>query len=225
MKVVQTDFLGDHNIGMFARATDKFCLIGNPITENSLSIVKENLKVPTIRASISNTELIGMFCVANSNGIVLPKIIFEGEYENIKKNLEELGVNIYISKSRLTCIGNLILCNDKGAIISNYFSSVEKKNIEDALDVEIEYGTVAKMPVVGSSGVATNRGCLLHRDAEESEMKIIEGILKVKSDIGTANFGSPFVGSCIVANSNAALVGESTTGPEIMRLQEALELI
>jgi translation initiation factor 6 len=70
--------------------------------------------------------------------------------------------------------------------------------------------------------VATNKGCFIHRDAKENEIKKIEEILKVKADIGTANFGSPFVGSCFFANSNGAVVGNSTTGPEIDRIYETL---
>ena len=75
---------------------------------------------------------------------------------------------------------------------------------------------------VGSCGVATNSGCLVHRDIEENEIKKVESILKVDVDVETANFGSPFVGSCIIANSKGAIVGESSTGPEVNRIMETL---
>jgi len=78
------------------------------------------------------------------------------------------------------------------------------------------------MSTVGSAGIVTNKGCLLHRDASGDEIKIVEQILKVNVGIGTANFGSPFVGSCMIANSHGAVVGESTTGAEITRLMETL---
>jgi len=97
--------------------------------------------------------------------------------------------------------------------------------IEDCLGVETEYCNLAGMSTVGSAGIATNKGCLLHRDASGDEIKIVEQILKVNVGIGTANFGSPFVGCCIIANNNDVIVGESTTGPEITRMQEALGFI
>jgi translation initiation factor 6 len=109
--------------------------------------------------------------------------------------------------------------------VSKVFSKKEKKEIEDCLGVEAVFSSIAGIQTVGSCGIATEKGCLLHRDAKEEEIKIVEEVLKVKVDIGTANFGSPFVGSCIIANSKGALVGESTTGPEIVRIQEALELL
>jgi translation initiation factor 6 len=57
------------------------------------------------------------------------------------------------------------------------------------------------------------------------ELKQIEKILKVEGDIGTANFGSPFVGAFILANSHGYLVSEQTTGPELGRIDETLGFI
>jgi translation initiation factor 6 len=101
----------------------------------------------------------------------------------------------------------------------------DKKKIEDCLGVSTELSTIAGMDVVGSCGVATNLGCLLHRDVREDELGLIQDILRVETDIGTANFGSPFVGACVIANSKGAVVGESSTGPEITRLMETLKYI
>ena len=42
--------------------------------------------------------------------------------------------------------------------------------------------------------------------------------------IGTINHGVPFIGSGLVANSKGALVGDLTTGIELGRIEEALNL-
>ena len=97
--------------------------------------------------------------------------------------------------------------------------------IQDCLDVEIKYSKIANISVVGACGIATNKGCLLHKDVKEKETEAVQEVLKVEVDIGTANFGSPFVGACGFANSNGAIVGESTTGPEVARLMETLALL
>ena len=131
-------------------------------------------------------------------------------------------MNVTVINTKFTALGNLVLCNDKGAVMSSVISKKEKKKIEDCLGVGGEYGSLASITTVGSCGIATNKGCLVHRDASEEEIKVVENILKVPVDIGTANFGSPFVGSCIIANSNGAVIGESTTGPEVTRIMEAL---
>jgi translation initiation factor 6 len=127
--------------------------------------------------------------------------------------------------SDFTAIGNLILCNDKGAVTSSLLTKKEMGLISDCLGVECAASKVAGMDNVGSCGIATNEGCLLHRDSTEEELDFIQEVLKVDTDIGTANFGSPFVGGCAVANSKGLVAGASTTGPEISRMMESLKLI
>jgi translation initiation factor 6 len=210
---------------LFGKSSDRFCLIGNFVQEKSVKKIEEVLKVGVVRATVANTDLVGVFCCFNSNGIVLPNILTRTEMENFKKLKKEFGINLEILKTRFTAIGNLVLCNDKGAVVSKIFSRINKKRIEDCLGVESESCSMAGTDVVGSSGVASNKGCVVHRDAGEEEVNKIEQILKVQTDIGTANFGSPFVGSCCFANTSGVVVGESSTGPEVNRLMEVLELI
>ncbi|MEM2451924.1 MAG: translation initiation factor IF-6, partial [Candidatus Methanomethylicia archaeon] len=95
--------------------------------------------------------------------------------------------------------------------------------IRDVLDVEVEKFTIAGYKVVGSVGVANNRGCIVHPMASEEELKNISEILKVKVDVGTVNAGFPIVGVGIVANSNGILVGSASTGPEIAHIERVLE--
>lgn len=224
MQVIQTNFFGDHNLGLYARTSDKICLLGNFVSKKNEEKVSEILEVKIIKATISGTDFLGMFSAMNSSGIVLPNIIKRFELEKMKALLKSLDMNYSVVGSKFNCLGNLILCNDKGAVISKTFSKIEKKKIGNILDVEAEYGMLAGMNIVGSTAVATNKGCLVHRDASENEIKKVEEILKVDADIGTANFGSPFVGSSFFANSNGAVVGDSTTGPEVDRIYETLNL-
>jgi len=224
LKIIQANFHGDANIGLFAKSSDKVCLVGTFVLDKTVEKMKNVLDVDVRKINIANTDLIGIFCVMNSNGIILPKIVNKRELDFFRKMKREFGFDIAILPSKFTAIGNLIAANDNGAVISKIFSRIGKEKIEDCLDVEADYSSISKQNIVGSLSVTTNKGCLLHRDAEEDEMKRIEDILKVKVDIGTANFGSPFVGSCVVANSNGAVVGDQTTGPEFQRIMETLSL-
>jgi len=224
LKIWQTNFFGDHNLGLYGKACDRICILGK-VLENKREKIEEVLKVKTVALTLSNTDFVGIFCALNENGIVLTKILTEMEKEKFFELKKLFDMNLLILKSKYTAVGNLILCNGKGAIVSEVLSKKERKEIEDCLGVETIFSSIAKIKTVGSCGVATNKGCLLHRDVSEEEIKIVEEVLKVKADIGTANFGSPFVGSCCIANSNGALVGESTSGPEISRIQEALDLL
>jgi translation initiation factor 6 len=225
MKIFQTNFFGDHNIGIYGKASDNVCILGSLVDEKNKKKIEELLKVKVYSLTVARTDLVGIFCCLNSNGIILPKILSEKELETFKKIEKEVGINLGIIKSKFTAMGNLILCNDKGAIVSKVFTKKEKKKIEDFLGVDSEFLSLGEIKTLGSCGIATNKGCLVHRDAKEEEIKVIEEVLKVKVDVGTANFGSPFVGSCGFANSNGAVIGESTTGPEFARISETLGLI
>jgi translation initiation factor 6 len=206
---------------LYGRSSDKICILGN-ILEKKREIIEDVLKVKSVALTLSNTDFVGIFCALNDNGILLPKIITDSEKEKFSELKKLFGININVLNSKFTALGNLILCNENGALISKLFSIKDRRVIEDCLGIESSFSTIGGIQTVGSCGIATNRGCLLHRDASEDEIKLAEEVLKVKVDIGTANFGSPFVGSCAIANSNGAIIGESTTGPEITRLEEAL---
>ncbi len=220
--MLQLNFFSDNNLGMYARATDKILLVGSSVSDSLVEKIASKMKTVAVKTTVANSELVGIFCCLNSNGLVLSKIATDDEIKTFQNLTKEFGMNFSILKTKFTAVGNLVLCNDKGVIISDYFSQKNRKLIEDCLGVESMQATIAGMPIVGSAGIATNKGCLLHRDTSEDEIKIVEEVLKVNVDIGTADFGSPFVGCCVIANSNDVVVGESTTGPEITRMQEAL---
>jgi translation initiation factor 6 len=211
MKFAKISVEGDPNIGLRGFATDSYCLLGCEIPETEI------LKAPVYQVKISQTELVGIFAAGNSNGIVVPKIIEDDELAQLKK----LGINVLVLKTKETALGNLILCNDKGALLPPILKD-HKKEIEDALGCEAEIATLAGLYILGSCGIATNKGCLIHRDSTEEEAKIVEEILKVKVDVGSFS-GSPFVKSGIIVNSNGVLVGETVTGPELERIFEVFE--
>lgn len=225
MRVLQTDFFRDYNIGLYAKASDSVCVIGNHIPHKRVAEIRKVIGAEVFQTNIANSEIVGIFCALNSNGILLPKIASQDEIKNFKKIAQELGMSLAVVKSKFTALGNLILCNDKGAVVSRLLSPSDKKMIEKCLGVKSEYGTVAGLNSVGSCGIATNKGCILHRDASEEELDKFQGVLRVDTDIGTANFGSPFLGSCGIASSKGVVLGEGTTGPEATRIMETLGLL
>jgi len=216
-KFLRTNFNGDPNIGMYGFATDKYCFLGIE-TQKALQKIKDSLKTEVIISTIAGTELSGLFAVGNSNGIILPKIIKDFEL----KKLKQLDLNIKVLESKETAIGNLILCNDKGCLISNLLRK-HKKEISDVLGCEVETGRIARLDIVGSCAVASNIGCLCHREANEEEIKRIEEILKVRVDVGSISYGSPYIKSGIIVNSKGVIFSEQTTGAEMGRLDEVFK--
>ena len=214
------NFNGDPNLGLFTISTEELCIAGNTIIKNDLKEIGEILGVEVIEFKIANSELVGLFSTANKNGIVLPINCKDSEVKLFKK----IGLNVVKVKIKQTALGNLILLNDNGCIIPEEISKIKPK-LEDCFGVPVEMGTIAGLSIVGSCAIATNRGILAHINCSEEEMELLESVLKVKGDIGTVSFGSPFVGAGIVANSKGFLIPEETTGPELQRTDEALGFI
>jgi len=84
---------------------------------------------------------------------------------------------------------------------------------------------IAGYSAVGSACAATNKGFIHHPEATEQEIKTLEDIFKVKGASATINTGIPFVGRCVIANSNGFVVGTQTTGYELGRLEEGFGFI
>ncbi|MDY6789250.1 MAG: translation initiation factor IF-6 [Candidatus Nanohaloarchaea archaeon] len=207
-----TDYRGDPNIGFYGLATEEFALLAPKFKK------KERLEVNSICTTpLCNTYLTGMFASGNSQGVILPEGVSGHELEA----LEESNIDYLVLETAQNAIGNVILANDKGCVISEQLEE-HREDIAEFLDVKVKIGTVAGLDIVGSAGIATNSGVLLHREADEEELRLFEETLDVEGDIGTVNFGSPYVGTGIVANSSVSLVGNDTKGPETARIEKAL---
>ncbi|MCJ7450447.1 MAG: translation initiation factor IF-6 [Candidatus Nanohaloarchaeota archaeon QJJ-9] len=209
--LVLTDYKGDPNLGLYGFATDSYAVLAPEYKK------KSSLDVKVVETHVAETPLAGMFAAGNSNRVLLPDTVRDHE----RKKLEEKGIDFYVVDSNYTALGNLVLANDNGCIISTTLED-EKSDIEEALEVPVEVGTVAGLNIVGSAGIATNNGVLLHREASEEELEKVEEVLDVDGDIGSVNFGSPYVGTGVLANSKAALVGNNTKGPELGRIEKSL---
>lgn len=215
-KIKRLDFSGSSNIGAFCIVTDNW-LLKSGSTEPTESALETIFELSPIKTTLGHSTLIGILAVGNSNGLLVPHIIFDEELEFLRKVLD-LPVNPL--ESKLTALGNLILANDHAALVSPEFSKEEFQVIRDTLGVEVEKRNLAGSPLVGSYCVATNLGLLAHTGVSEEELEELAGFFKVNVDIGTINCGVPYVSIGLLANSKVAVAGFETTGPELIRISE-----
>lgn len=201
-------------IGLFGIATDRYAII----SENFPEI---DFNVPVLRTKLYDTDLVGIFCAGNSNGLLISSFAKEKEVEKIKKFGKETGFNVETLEGYFNALGNLIACNDKGAIISKKIS--KPKTAEEILGVECTTRKIGEHDEVGSCTVVTNKGFIVHPDAEK-ELLDLKEIFRVSGKIGSVNMGVPYVHSGIIANSFCAIVGEKTTHIEIERISDGLNL-
>ncbi len=213
MTVEQTTVWGENFVGLMGLATDKYAIACPGFDEAKL------LGVPALNTKVYGTNLVGMFCCGNSNGLLLPYFTPDCELREIKEFMGGLGVEVGRMEGKYTALGNMMTANDKAAYVSE--AVMEYKTVEDVLGVEAVTGTVGGRIEVGAYVVATNKGFLTHPDAEK-QLDELKSLFKVGGMLGTVNCGVQFVKSGIVANSNGYITGIRTTGIELQRIDDAL---
>jgi translation initiation factor 6 len=222
MSVYLTSIISSTSIGVYSLATDKIVMLPKMHPEEKAQKMAEWLNAKLIHTSMGGSLLIGALACANSNGIILSPFVRPEELDAIKASFEG---NIVIMESRKTAFGNLVLANDKGAVVDSRMKPHIIKQVTDALAVEVVPGKIAGLTYVGSLAVATNKGVLAHPMLKEEEKKILEDVLKVPVEVGTINCGIPYVGTGLIANSYGAVAGSLTTGPEMFIIGNALDVV
>ncbi len=216
--LIQTQFQGRESLGVYARASDEACLIPPTLTEDAPDEVEQALEVNALELTIGGTSIVGALTAMNTHGVLVADIVHDHEV----KTLEDAGLEVGVLEGIVNAAGNAVLCNDHGAVADPRFSEDLLTVIEQTLDVDVEIGTVGGVRTPATAALATNKGVLVHPKATEAEIATLEEILEVEAMEGTVNHGSPYVGSGVVANQQGALIGPTTTGPEINRIEEAL---
>jgi translation initiation factor 6 len=222
LAVYLTSIIGSPSIGVYSLATDNFVIIPKMVPEDKAAKTAEWLKVKLIHTTIGGSLLVGALACANSNGIILSPFVRQEELDTIKASLED---KITVMESRKTAFGNLVLANDKGALVDPRMKEPIMKQVSEALGVEVVPGTIAGLTYVGSLAVATNKGVLAHPQLKADEKKVLESVFKVPVDVGSINCGIPYVGTGLIANSHAAVAGSMTTGPEMFIIGNALDVV
>ena len=111
--IYKTEFQGNQTLGLFCVTTEDTTYIPTNLKKTQIEKISKTLNTEVIPITIYNSFLIGLFSSSNSKYFFVPEIIKEEELKQIKEKIIKI-VGVY------TTIGNLILCNDKGCILSPY---------------------------------------------------------------------------------------------------------
>jgi len=208
--IIKTNFNGSPHIGIFTICNEDFAIVPKSASSDYEKQLKEVLDVDIIKTNIADANFLGIYSAMNSKKILVPDIIGKSELKTLKEHLLE----VIIVGGKYNAIGNLVAMNDHGTICTKEIGSELKKYIK------VKACNIADNEVVGSVVCANNDGFIAHRDATDEDLKLIEKELKVKGEVGTVNFGDPYVKCGIVLNSKGILVGELTSGPELNRIDD-----
>ena len=215
MDIIKYDVYSGPNIGVFTSVNDKFVFVPNGFAKTKAENLAHYLQTEYLMTPVANTRLLGILMVLNNHGMLLPRTSSPEEITNLRKCTD---LNVKILDTKYNALGNLISVNDKGGIVSPIIEKEYVKEIEDVLDIEVIQKKVAGYYQVGAVIEANNIGGIIHPETEEEDIKKISNILGVNVEPATINGGTPFISSGILANNNTIVVGNLTTGPEIMML-------
>jgi translation initiation factor 6 len=213
MEIEKYNYEGNENIGFHATVASSQAIYPPEFKRKSFFNAENSAET-----YINRTRLVGLFTAGNSNCIIIPEEATKREREKLKEN----NIEFKVLESPDNALGNLILCNNSGAFISEKLSH-KKEKIENALEVPVTTGKISGIQNPGVCGLANEKGAVIHREASEEEAEKVKEALSLEDiDIGTVNLGSPYTGSGGIAVGEKVLVGENTSGPEIGRIDRTL---
>lgn len=215
------DIYRSPNIGVFLKANDGFILVPKGLAQTKSEKLSVSLQVTAVPTSISESRLLGPLAVMNNNGILVSRLAESTELAEIKA---ATGLNVARLESRFTAAGNLVAANDRFAIVSPVLDASAVSQVKDVLGTEVEQMPVREYIQVGSLIVATNKGAAVYPGLDEEEVARIGSLFGVDASPTSVNRGVPYVASGVVANSQNAVVGSQTTGPELVFITRALSV-
>ncbi len=221
--MLRLKIFGSSNIGLYIYATNKYLLYHSAIPEKKVRQIVEELDVPAVKLHLTETLITAPFIVGNSNGLLIPDIFEDYALEQLKRDVKKLDINLAIVSSKYNALGNIIIANDNGGLISPIIPFSLKKIISDVLDVEISTVTVGRFSYIGSLVVVNNSNGLVSPVIKDDEKLIIEDILGVNLYEGTVNGGAEFIKLGLVVNDYGVVVGEETSGAELMNISSIFE--
>ena len=215
-EVAPLSIYGTSTIGVYIFTNNVLTAVPIDVPDKVVNSIRDTLGTEVIKISLAKSPLIGIFMVGNDNGVLIPSIVTEDEVNELRK----YGLNVSKIKTKYTAIANLVLTNNKRTIISPIIEKEYVNEIRDALGTEVIVDEICGTYLVGSIAVANDKGILLSPDAKEEDVRKVRDFFNVNVDVGTVNRGRSFIRGGLVVNNRGGLVGNDTTGFEIVRIMQ-----
>lgn len=218
---IRCRFENSNDIGVYAKLTNSYCLVGIGGSENFYSTFENELadQIPIVHTNIANTKLVGALVAGNKNGLLVPNTILDSEIQHLRNSLPE-SVRIRKVDDKICALGNCIATNDYVALIHPEFDKETEEIIGDVLGVEVFKTTIANNPLVGTYSCFNNQGGVVHPMTSIEEYEEIANLMQIPISAGTVNRGSELLGSGLVVNDWKAFCGYDTTAAEVNNVEK-----
>jgi len=221
----RAQFGNSSEVGVFAKLTNSYCLVGQGGSQNFYNSFLSELdgKIPVVQCSLQDVRIIGRLCVGNRKGLLVPDTTTDQELQHLRNALPD-AVKIQRIEEKLSALGNCIVCNDHVALIHPDIDQATEEIVANVFDVECFRQSIAGQSLVGSYCAVSNNGCLVHPKCTKDEQKELSSLLQVPVMTGTVNRGSAVIGAAMVVNDWCSFVGADTTATEIGVIENIFNL-
>lgn len=222
----RTRYENSSEVGVFARVTNTYAVVGHGASENFYSAFQAELEphgVPVVHTTIGDTRIVGRLCVGNRHGLLVSNTTTDVELQHLRNSLPP-NVKIQKVEERLNSLGNVISCNDYVALIHPHLDKETEEIIQDVLQVETYRCAIAGNELVGSYCVLTNQGGLVHAHCSVQELEELSNLLQLPLTAGTVNRGSDIIAAGVTANDWTAFCGMDCTATEIAVVESIFKL-
>lgn len=208
-------FAGDPHIGVFARVLDNIAIIPPDAPDALRQAVRTMLGVELVETTVQGSAIIGSLVTGNRRGIVVSGLATDAEIAVLSEHRDVMPLT-----GTMNAAGNVILTNDRVALVHPEMEKETAAEIGEFLGVEMMPFSLGGIKTVGMAGAATNNGVIVNPRATEQDLFRLAEFCKVPVGTGTINMGSGLVGTGLLVNTRGYLAGAQTSGFELGRIED-----
>jgi translation initiation factor 6 len=210
-----TTFAGDPNIGVFCRVLDDIAIIPPEAPDTLKEAVRAALNVDIVETYVQGSSIVGSLLVGNKRGIVVSGLANKDEVELLSGYRE-----VMLLTGTMNAAGNVILTNDRCAIIHPEMEKEKAQEIGEFLGVEVLQKSLGGIKTVGMAGAATGKGVIVTPRATDQQISRVEDFFGIPAGTGSINMGTGLVGTGLLVNTRGYIAGAQTSGFELGRIED-----
>ena len=210
-----TTFAGDPNIGVFCRVLDDIAIIPPEAPGTFREAVRAALDVDLVETYVQGSSIIGSLLVGNRKGMVVSGLASPDEIAILSEHRE-----VMLLTGTMNAAGNVILANDRVAIIHPEMEKEKAQEIGEFLGVDVLQKSLGGIKTVGMAGAATSKGVIVTPRATDPEISRVEEFFGIPVGTGTINMGTGLVGTGLLVNTRGYIAGGQTSGFELGRIED-----
>lgn len=218
-KVSLLEFENNPNIGLYMFVNDKFCLLGQNVTEKKKEEIKNILNVPIFNITALGTELLGVFFAGNNEKMFIPEI-FDYEMEQLDKIAKEFDVELIVINEKVNTFGNNFCVGDNHILANKDLKIPFLQDLSDISGYNIS--VIGNLQFKAAGGICRFIDGKYFVSQELNEDDFSDIIDKI-GGVGTVNSGSNFIASGVVGNKNGLLIGSMSSTVEIQSIVEGFD--